>query len=82
MCYGPHRGPVHDQSPGGAVGAPVPAAGDHQPPLPTGILAPKVGAGAHQGPGVEIGKTWEGPVSKALSYHEWVLAKKFNLVES
>ena len=49
-------GPVHDQSPGGAVGAPVPAVGDHQPPLPTGVLTPEVSA--HQGPGAEIGKTY------------------------
>ena len=27
-------GPVHDQSPGGAVSAPVPTVGDHQPLLP------------------------------------------------
>ncbi len=47
-------GPVHDQSPGGAVGAPVPAVGDHQPPLHTGVLAPEVGA--HQGPGAEISR--------------------------
>ena len=45
-------GHVHDESPGGAVGAPVPAVGDHQPPLPTGVLAPEVGA--HQGPPTEL----------------------------
>ena len=47
-------GPVHDQSPGGAVGAPVPAVGDHQPPLPAGVLAPEVSA--NQGSHAEISK--------------------------
>ena len=45
------------QSPGAEVGAPIPTVGDDQPPLPAGVLAPEVGA--HQGPGAEIGKTWE-----------------------
>ena len=48
-------GPVHDESPGGAIGGPVPAIGDPQSPLSAGILAPEVGA--HQGPGAEIGET-------------------------